>query len=319
MNRHKTGLIFLLLISGVTGILLLQAIQPQLRYSSAKEENYSHFELKTIVDFVKDKKVDVLPALPSTAPKGDALTVLLIGMDNRPREKYLGNTDTIMLARVDYEKKRVVILSIPRDTQVYLAGYGETKINAAARISGSLEGAVTAVGKLLGEKIDGYAAVNFNGFKDVIDTLGGVTLTVEKDMHYDTGDGEDGVIDLKKGTQHLNGAQALQYARFRYDPLGDITRVGRQQTLAKAVLAELRQPANLIKVPLLIPRIYAMTSTDIGIGQLWRLGKFMTANNMAIVSQTLPGDFATEKGISYWKVRPEECRRTVRNLFAGDF
>ncbi len=318
LNKHK----WIIILVFLAGMIIIQSNGQIFKNLSAQEDNTGDFQFKAMANLLhkeyKEKKQDlaIFPSI-SAEEAGKGLTVLLIGMDNRPQEKYLGNTDTIMLARIDYEKKRISVLSIPRDTQIYIPGHGLAKINAAARVKNSYRGTVQAVEDLLGQKIDGYATINFDGFKNIIDTLGGITVNVDKDMYYDTGDKEDGIIDLKKGKQLLNGKQALQYARFRYDPLGDITRVGRQQEVIKAVFAKLRQPANLIKIPFLIPNIYAMTNTDINLGQMWSIGKLLTSEDIEISSQTLEGEFATEKGVSYWKVSPDMCRKAVQALFQG--
>jgi len=266
-------------------------------------------------DYVVEPNPELYPE-PVSNFKGERFTVLLVGLDRRPGETSLSNTDTLLLASVNTLNGKIAVLSIPRDTQVTVPGYGKEKINAAARIGQGIKTTTTLIEGLTGQSIDGYVISNFNGFKSIIDTLGGITLNVEKDMYYVTGDASDGVINLKKGTQRLTGAQALQYARFRQDALGDITRTARQQAVIKAIGKEFMQVKSVTKLPWLIPRIAKSVETNLSVGQLWGMTNFLLHNeNPEISSQTLPGNFLVEKDISYWKVNPLKSHAVVKKLF----
>ncbi|MDI6813558.1 MAG: LCP family protein [Desulfitobacteriaceae bacterium] len=259
----------------------------------------------------------VYPSFPDVeVDAGRGFTVLLVGVDNRPGEGNISNTDTLILANYMPTAKRLALLSVPRDTQITYPGFGKQKINAAARLGKGLKSTVKITENLLGQTINGYIKVNFAGFKEIIDTLGGITLTVEKDMYYNTGDKVDGIINLKKGTQRLSGTQALQYARFRHDNLADISRTMRQQAVIKAIVKEALQAKTLTKLPRLIPQAYRAVETDLSLGQMfafWNLVR--SGEGVEMVSQTLPGSFVIEEGISYWKVRLSESRVAVRSLF----
>ena len=242
-------------------------------------------------------------------------TVLLVGVDQRPSEKFFCNTDPLLVASINTTNGQVALLSIPRDTQVTIPGYGKEKINAAARLGKGLKTTQALVEEIIGQPIDGYVLTNFTGFKTIIDTLGGITLTVEKDMYYLTGDKEDGIINLKKGTQRLNGTQALQYARFRQDALADISRTSRQQAVLKAMEKEFLQVKTLPKLPGLISQITKCTETDLSIGQLWSMANILLRfKNSDITSQTLPGNFLVEDDISYWRVNPLKSHALVKRL-----
>lgn len=257
--------------------------------------------------------------LPQNKGEGDiesGFTILLVGVDNRPGEVNLSNTDTLILANYAHKEKRLALLSIPRDTQIMYPGFGRQKINAAARLGKSFKDMVRITENLTGQKIDGYVKVNFTGFKEIIDTLGGITLTVEKNMYYNTGDKVDGTINLKKGTQHLNGSQVLQYARFRHDNLADISRTMRQQTVVKAMVREILQPKTLPKLPWLIPQVYRAVETDLPINRVLAIANlFRNAAGVEMISQTLPGRFVIEEGVSYWKVGASESRSVIQSLF----
>ncbi len=269
----------------------------------------------TVTAGIKDESLP-LEFVDAPAINTSRFTVLLIGTDNRPGEAAISNTDTLIVTSVDKSTGRIALLSVPRDTQVNIPSWGLDKINSAARTGKGINTTVYVVEQLIGERIDGYIITNFNGFKQMVDTIGGVTVNVEKDMYYNTGDRRDGIINLKKGSQRLNGAKALQYARFRNDSLADISRTARQQTVLKAMVKEVIQVKNIPKLPILIGQIYTNIETDLSVSQFWSLSKLlMQKNEVQIVAQTLPGRFAIEKGISYWKVNPRESRVATKKLF----
>ena len=263
-----------------------------------------------IVDGFDESVEETIPAF-----KKKQFNVLLVGVDQRPNEKTFSNTDTLLVASINTVNGQVALLSIPRDTQVNIPGYGKEKINAAARLGKGLKTTKALVEEIIGQHIDGYVLTNFAGFKTIIDTLGGITLNVEKDMYYVTGDEQDGIINLKKGTQRLNGTQALQYARFRQDALADISRTSRQQAVLKAMEKEFLQVKTLPKLPGLISQISKCTETDLSIGEIWSIANIMLRfKNPDITSQTLPGNFLIEDEISYWKVNPLKSHTLVKRL-----
>ena len=245
-------------------------------------------------------------------------TVLLVGMDNRPEEQFMSNTDSLIVASFDQKNKKMVLLSIPRDTQVLLPGKGKEKVNALARLGNGIPSTMQFVQELIGTPIDGYVMTNFQGFKNIVDSLGGITINVEKNMYFDTGDNKDRYIDLKKGTQRLNGTQALQYARFRNDELADITRTSRQQEVLKAMVSEATETRNLPKIPFLIPKISQSIKTNLNMSQLWALAMVLkNREDYEVINQTLPGKFSVEEGISYWKVEPRDSTEMLSKLFLG--
>lgn len=258
-----------------------------------------------------------LPSKSIDQAISERFTVLLVGMDNRPEEKFTSNTDSLIVASLDQKNMKMLFLSIPRDTQVMLAGQKE-KINALARLGQGIPSTQQYIADLIGHPINGYIVTNFQGFKDIIDSLGGITINVEKNMYYDTGDSQDRYINLKKGVQRLNGSQALQYARFRNDELADISRTQRQQEVMKAIVAEATAPRNLPKIPFLIPKVYQSMKTDLNVSQLWALAMALkNSDKYEVVNQTLPGRFSVEEGVSYWKVNSKESKQILSRLFQG--
>lgn len=242
----------------------------------------------------------------------DRINILLLGTDQELGIK--SRTDSIIVASIDTKNKKVGLLSIPRDTLVNIPGYGENKINAANQLAG-VNLVKETLEKLTRVPIDHYILTNFTGFKEIVDALGGVEIDVEQDMKYHV---YDGMIDLKKGQQRLDGDKALQYVRFRHDKLGDISRTQRQQKFLVALAKEMTRPKNLIKLPLLVPKLPKAVKTDLSVSQMISLARDAENYDSAnITVQTLPGNFATIKGVSYWCVDTQKAHQVVLELFAG--
>lgn len=240
----------------------------------------------------------------------DRLNVLLLGIDARKGEKD-ARTDSMILVSIDRATKKIALVSIPRDTMVKIPGHGREKINSA-NIYGGVDLARETVENIMGVEIPYYVKTNFEGFKDIVDTLGGVTIDVEKRMVYRA----EG-IDLHPGMQRLDGYNALGYVRFRYDTLGDIARTERQQKFLQALAKEMLQAGSIVKLPKLAPQIMAAVDTNLSLSDMYFLTKVaanLDTQNMA--SATLPGVFYNARG-SYWKVDEEKAKLVLNDLFSG--
>jgi cell envelope-related function transcriptional attenuator common domain len=122
--------------------------------------------------------------------------------------------------------------------------------------------AKSTVGSMLGVPVDYHIAINMEALEKTVDFVGGVTVTSDLKVSFDG-------ITIPKGTHHLNGKQALTYARMRYqDPRGDYGRQIRQQQILKAVVQKLEQPRYLTKLPNLIKDLGSDISTDLTTSQI---------------------------------------------------
>ncbi|MCR8982408.1 LCP family protein [Brevibacillus laterosporus] len=195
------------------------------------------------------------------------ISFVILGRDTRPETGTM-NTDVIIVAVANPSTKKVSMVSMPRDTRVKIPGYrGYHKINAIyakgeiARRKAERNGQVPAetgetlvkqtLKGVLGIPIEHYINIDFDGFRSVIDEMGGVEVNVERKLYYN--DSTDGThIDLNPGVQVLNGAQALDYVRHREDSRGfkfyssDYDRNRRQQEVIKVVADKL---TNLDELP----------------------------------------------------------------------
>jgi len=240
-------------------------------------------------------------------------TILIVGADDNNKViQDTGRSDTIILATVDVENKDVFLLSIPRDSYVDIEGEGKDKINHAYA-AGGMDLLIDTVEKTLNVPVDYYAVTDFDGFKSVIDTLGGIEINVDKRMYFQT---YDGLIDIQAGPQLLDGEKALQYVRFRHDPLGDITRVSRQQQFMIAVFKKMMASENYDKLPEVVPKLLSAIDTNMTKSQMLKAALLLKdISNDQISSDTLPGTFYNLNGISYWKLDQEKDQAMITEHF----
>lgn len=231
----------------------------------------SHILPGLIGSFIAHKSVaDVFP-------HQQALNLMVIGRDRDYSDsdqilKSRGRSDMLMVARLDFDKKTVSLLSIPRDTLAQIPGHGTTKINAAHKYGGPPLTEQT-VQDNFGIPSDKYVALDFDGFEKAIDKLGGVDLVVDKKMDYDDNWGHLH-IHLKPGMQHLNGQQAMGFVRFRHSD-SDLVRTQRQQTLLAALKSKLRSPETLTKIGPLLDIIDSHLESDLSMDQKVALARFI--------------------------------------------
>ncbi|MED3963956.1 LytR family transcriptional regulator [Niallia taxi] len=160
----------------------------------------------------------------------EPFSVLMLGVDERDGDS--GRSDTMIVMTVNPEKKSVKMLSIPRDTRTEIVGHGTTdKINHAYAFGG-VAMSMDTVENFLDIPIDYYMQINMEGFKDIVDSVGGVTVNNDLDFTYEG-------VHFPKGEVTLNGEKALKFSRMRYeDPRGDFGRQLRQRMIIQAVLKE---------------------------------------------------------------------------------
>lgn len=259
--------------------------------------------------------IDTLPESKDNVV--ERINILALGVDARKGED-MARTDTMMMLSVDTEKNLMSVLSIPRDTRVYIPGHGYDKINSAT-LYGGPELAMKTVSDLLGIRISKYVLTDFKGFEDIVDSLGGVTIDIKQRMyHYDPQDGGMYTIDLRPGEQRLDGKKALQYVRYRGYALGDIDRTEQQQKFLSALAREALQPSTVAKLPSLAVSIYKAVDTNLSLTEMTRLARSGSKlTNANIVSQTLPGKFLDLDGGSYWEVEPSEARAVIAGILEG--
>jgi LCP family protein required for cell wall assembly len=214
-----------------------------------------------------------------------------------------GLSDTMLMVRFNPSAEQLSVLSIPRDTRTRIEGVGTTKINEANYYGGPALSA-KAVSELLGGVgIDRYVRVNVQAVEKLVDALGGVTVYVPHDMKYQD-DSQHLYINLKAGKQHLNGSEALQFLRYRYDNMGDIGRIQRQQLLMRAMIEQTLDFKTLMRLPKILSVIQEHIDTNLSIEELVALAGFASdVSHENVEMLMLPGDFNNPENydeVSYW-------------------
>jgi polyisoprenyl-teichoic acid--peptidoglycan teichoic acid transferase len=221
-------------------------------------------------------------------------TLLVIGTDGgrAPGRGDANRSDSLLLIHFDPDTHRISYLSIPRDLQVEIPGNGTGKINAANQIGGPALTLAT-VKKLTGLPIDHVVVVDFDGFRELIDAIGGVDVNVPKPILSNKFDcpykparcDEWKGWRFARGTQHMDGKRALVYSRVRTNQLDpsdtDISRGGRQQAVADAVGEKVASLGTFMRLPFMGDELAAPLATDLSAWELVQLGwvRFRSGGN----------------------------------------
>jgi LCP family protein required for cell wall assembly len=203
-----------------------------------------------------------------TDPSSDTLTILIMGADARPGAPIdVGvKADALIVLHLDPTTQSCRLLSIPRDTRTQLSGYGLSKVNHALLVGG-IPYQRLVVEELLGISLDHYLLMDFAGFEELVDAVGGVPVTVPTDITAN-----DQTLFVQ-GPQTFDGDQALSYARYRGGPDGDIGRIRRQRHILRG-LASVASGRDLVgDVNELLPALENHIRTDIEVAQLVELAQ----------------------------------------------
>lgn len=261
-------------------------------------------------------KASVLEVFLTLIPQQriNGVNILAFGIDDLNDSH---RADSIIILHVDTDKKRIGVLSIPRDTRVNVPGYGITKINHSYAYGGTKLLKKT-VSDFLSIPIDYYIRINLACVEQMIDSLGGLTLHVDKNLYY-TDQAGDLFIDIKQGNQTLNGKQSMQYLRFRQDREGDIGRIRRQHTFLQAFSQKAATVGKGLGFTNLIRQLSGHIKTDFSLSSMVGLvNAFQDAyQNGDIINETVPGVVTLEKGVSYWRPDIVALDRVVQYQLFG--
>ena len=257
------------------------------------------------------------------SPSGSAVNILLIGSDRRMDARDAGDkgrSDTMLLVRIDPQAKTISMLSVPRDLYVEIPGHGMDRVNVAYTYGGPvLTGKMFET--LTGLKVNHFIDINFIGFVNIVDKLGGIYVDVDRRYYNPMGTGHMD-INLQPGYQRLNGHQAIRFVRFRSDAKGDFNRMVRQQIF----LHEVERQAKRWSIGELPGLIKALTSnstsdiklgwpTDTGTNTLFGLAKAMLSMNTSRVYQShITGIPVTIDKADVLQADPTEIRQAVNDF-----
>jgi len=263
------------------------------------------------------------PPAPTAAPAGsragfasDYVNIILLGSDKRPTGK-AWRTDSMIIVSIDQNNGVVRLLSIPRDLWVYIPGHGYNRINTAdlwgelAKSGGGPERVKQTIYQNLGIRIDYYIRVDFQGFMKIIDSLGGVNIDVECALPD---------IKLLPGMHHMNGEEALRYARSRKST-NDFDRGRRQR---KVLMALWEQALTLDVVPRL-PQLWLTMAdsfkTDIPLEEVINLAYLGTTIERQrirskAIDATMTQSWTTPAGAAVLLPREAKIRAALESFYA---
>ncbi len=229
------------------------------------------------------------------------INILMMGIDS---VEGTHRSDTIFVLGVNPSKKKVTMLSIPRDTRVIIENKAR-KINEVLPRYGEAT-LRSIVEELLKIKINKSAEVGFESFISVIDAIGGVDINIQKTMNYDDNRGNLH-IHFKPGMNHLDGQQALNYVRFRKDAMADLGRIKRQQDFVKAIIMKLINPVTIVSLPSIIENVFQYIDTDFTISELLTICSAFEDFDIKLKSLSLPGEARYIDKISFFIPYQEEA------------
>jgi LCP family protein required for cell wall assembly len=250
---------------------------------------------------------------------GKSCNILVMGVDigdpNSISASDPKRTDTMILAHYNAENKKVDLISIPRDILIKINNRNQ-KINAAHAIGG-VELAVSSVEELLGIQIDYYGKINYEGFRSVIDAIGGVEMYIERTMDYDDAS-QNLSIKFEKGTTvQLDGKKAEEFFRWRQNndgsgfENGDLGRIENQHIFINKVMEKLKSPMILIKIPSILAAVQKNAETNMSANDIIKYGyTFATMNGEDMSMDTIEGKNEDINRVSYL-IYDEEANKDI--------
>jgi len=285
-----TGIVFLLLFIGV-GVYVYSVYSS---LTSAVDTMHQPVERET------KRPADV------TLEQKDPFSVLMLGVDERPGDR--GRSDTMIVLTVNPELNSVKMLSIPRDTRTEIVGRGsQDKINHAYAFGG-VEMSMDTVEHFLDIPIDYYLKVNMEGFKDIVDSVGGVLVTNDQEF-------SQGGHQFAKGEILLNGDKALSYVRMRkQDPRGDFGRQQRQRQIIEGVIKKGANFSTLSKFDDIFGALEKNVKTNLTFDQMVGIQSDYKVAGKSVEQMQISGSGTMISNIYYYSVPAEEQQRVQNEL-----
>ena len=231
-------------------------------------------------------------------------SVLLLGVDARPGDK--GRSDTMIVMTVNPEQNSTKMVSIPRDTRTQIVGKGfDDKINHAYAFGGA-QMSIETVEQFLDIPIDYFVQVNMEGFEDIVNAVGGVT--VDNTLTF-----SQGGYDFQEGEIDLNGNEALAYVRMRKeDPNGDFGRQQRQRQIIQGVINKGRSFSSITKLDEILDALSKNVKTNLTLREMADIQKHYKNASKDIQQLQLQGSGTTINKI-YYQIIPEEEKQQIQN------
>lgn len=287
------GIVFMLLIIGIGAY----AFSVYKSLTNAVETMHQPIQHKS------DKRPEQV-----TLTKKEPFSILMLGVDERSGDK--GRSDTMIVLTVNPNENSVKMLSIPRDTRTEIIGKGfEDKINHAYAF-GNEEMSMATVENFLDIPMDYYVKVNMEGFKDIVDAVGGINVNSSIDFKQDG-------YNFVKGNNSLNGKEALAYVRMRkQDPNGDFGRQDRQRQIIQGVIKKGASVSSLANFDDIFGALGKNVRTNLTFNEMKDIQKNYKDAGSNIEQMSLKGSGQTINKVWYLIVAQEEQQRVQNELKA---
>ncbi len=252
---------------------------------------------------------------------GERIHILVLGVDEEQPtgdEGYVpARSDTLLLVTLDPVTSEANIVSIPRDTQVRIPGRPHPEKVAHAYAHGGAGLAMDTVSQFLNIPIHYHISLDFKGFANIIDAVGGVEMNVQQDMFY-RDPAQDLIIDISAGKQHMDGDTALKYVRYRGLHGSDIDRIDRQQEFIDVLLRQALSVHGVLRLPEVARQIHQYMRTDMSPKQVVSLvTSFADISPDDVEFSMIPGEAGKEGGIWYWFADEEATREMIDSSVLG--
>lgn len=251
-----------------------------------------------------DEQLNAIDAQLKSSDLDKPFYMVLIGSDIRDGQTQAeSRSDTNILVRVDPQENQVTMVSIPRDTAIDIDGHGISKFNNAYTYDGAA-GVIREAGELCGVDIAHYAEVNFLGLEEVVNAIGGVDVEVSELINDPDADNTSWnptatPVIIEPGMQHLDGHEALVFARSRAFADGDFTRAENQRKLINAIVDKVLS-LPVTELPAVIEAAAASVTTDLSITDIIALAQmFQDGADLTVYSGMVPSVAQYVNGISY--------------------
>ncbi|EEL52172.1 LytR family transcriptional regulator [Bacillus cereus] len=236
-------------------------------------------------------------------PMTDNVSVLIMGVDESDlREKSYGKatrTDALLLATINKNDKSVKLVSIPRDSRVYIKSRDKYDKITHAHVFGGVDSTIDTVENFLDVPVDYYVKFNFKSFIKIVDSLGGIDVDVPVEFTEQNSKDEAGAIHLEKGRQHLNGEEALALARTRHID-SDYMRGQRQQLVLEAIAQKALSLNSINKIGGLLDAVENDLKTNLTFDDMMTITKNTMGSDLKMDKLQVKGADKYIGGIYYY-------------------
>ncbi|AOM81698.1 LCP family protein [Salisediminibacterium beveridgei] len=304
-DRRKKASFKLFMKSTLLIFLLLILAGAYIIHQTYQAANDSYVELAR-------EKSDYRPTKVSISR--DPISILLLGIEDYADGIGQGRSDTVILATFNPEESSMNLVTIPRDTMVSIPDRGvEDKINHAYAFGG-YDYTINAVEQFLEVPVDYFAAVDFDGFKNIVDIVGGIEVDVPFDFEQNSDDRVAEKLQFYEGPMEIDGRHALAYARMRMaDPRGDIGRNERQQEVIQALVDELTSAGILLNIDDVVREVGHNVTTNLRIRDTLPLARnYAKMDDIEIHHKPVETTTKVIDGI-YYEIPKEEELKDLKN------